>query len=62
MTSAVCTDQAKGKLRIVGNIDVKEPDGSDGGHFPLAILVTFDSVEEVRKALLDGKCTYEFTP
>lgn len=52
----------KGKLRIIGNIDVTEPDGSDSHHYPMAMLITFDDAEQIRKAITDGVCEYEFLP
>lgn len=55
---AVPQPTALGKLRIMGEIVTKDADG-DETH-PMALLVTFSSAEEIRKAIKDGYCRFEF--
>ena len=47
------------KLAIMGEIDVKEPDGSTQ-HFPMALLITFDNPEQIRRAIKEGECKFVF--
>ena len=49
---------AIGTLSIVGSIDVAEPDGEKITH-PRALLIDFDSVDEIRKAIADHKCAFK---
>ena len=51
-------DMAEGRLVIMGQITTKETDAPDYTH-PMALLITFDSVDAIRKAIKDGYCRYE---
>ena len=44
------------KLRIMGNITTKEPDGDID--YQKALLIEFDSDEDIRTALKDMKCEF----
>jgi len=44
--------KATGRLAIMGNIDVLEPDG-EIVNYPMALLAAFDTTEEIRKAIHD---------
>ncbi|MEM1188174.1 MAG: hypothetical protein AAGI72_06595 [Pseudomonadota bacterium] len=52
-----------GELIMQGNIHtVDDPAGSGAskvatGH-PMAILVQFESIEDIRRAVADGRCTF----
>lgn len=50
---------AKGRLSIMGQIETVEPDGKYQMH-KMALLIEFDSVEAIRKAMADGICQYDF--
>ena len=43
---------AVGRMAIMGNIDIKEPDG-EIVNYPRALLITFDSRESIVKAIQD---------
>ena len=47
------------KLRIMGNITVKEPDGEDIA-YDKALLIEFNSDEDIRTALKNMKCEFEW--
>lgn len=46
-----------GKLAIMGRIEVKESEDTVQT-YPMALLVTFDSVEAIRQAIKDGECKF----
>lgn len=48
-----------GKLTIMGQIEVKEPDDKTVTH-PMALLINFNSVEDIRQAIADGECKFVF--
>ena len=52
----------EGKLRIMGDITVYEESGNVTGlyNFERALLIEFDSVEDIRKAIEEGKCEFTF--
>lgn len=50
--------EAKGKLKIMGNIETLE-DGNTQEH-PMALLIEFDSPEDIRAAIKSGKCEFTF--
>jgi len=63
MKSKSNTEEAKGNACVAGDIhivDNPEADGSDlePEKIPFALLIEFDSADEVRKAMSDGSCTF----
>lgn len=48
-----------GRLVIMGEITVKDLDDSERDHH-MALLIEFDSAEDIRKAIADGHCTFKF--
>jgi hypothetical protein len=44
--------RAVGRLAIMGNIDIVKADG-DQVNYPMALLISFDSEEEIRQAIKD---------
>lgn len=44
--------RATGRLAVMGNIDIVEPDGGNV-NYPRALLILFDSADEIRKAIND---------
>jgi hypothetical protein len=46
-----------GKLKIMGQIETVEPDGENQKH-GIALLIEFDSVEDIRAALKDMECKF----
>ncbi len=48
----------KGKLVIMGEIETVEHDGTQ--MHPMALLITFKTKEEIRQAIADGKCEFNF--
>ena len=48
----------KGKLKIMGRIEVVEDD--ENYKTNLGLLIVFDSPEDIRQALKDGVCEFEF--
>jgi len=48
-----------GNLTIMGSIMVKEPDGAEIEH-KMALLIDFDSPEQIRKAIEAGRCSFSF--
>ena len=46
------------KMNILGEIDVSGPDGIE--KYQLAMLITFQTPEDARKAMKDGECKLEF--
>lgn len=56
--AAGITEVVKGRLTVVGQIDVQEPEG--GIHrTPMGLLVEYDNRDELRAAIAAGRC--EFT-
>jgi hypothetical protein len=53
------TQPVMGRLAIMGEIVTVESEDTTQKH-PLALLITFDSVEDVRKAIGDGTCRFKF--
>lgn len=53
-----CNVNAHGKCVIAGRIEVVE----DGGNYKndRALLIVFESPEDIRKALADGACNFKF--
>jgi hypothetical protein len=50
-----------GRITIMGDIDVPSHDGNGGLRtFPLAVLVTFPTVDAFKEALKDGVCKLSF--
>lgn len=50
-----------GKLRIMGQISVVEEDQPTGQYeFGRALLIEFDSDEEIRQAIHDERCSFSF--
>ena len=47
------------KLKIMGQISTIEPDG-EVTDFPMALLLEFDTPEDIRQALSDMKCDFTF--
>ena len=47
------------KLAVMGDIITKEPDGTEL-HFPMALLLEFQSVADIRQAIADGECKFKF--
>jgi hypothetical protein len=47
------------KLAVMGEIEVKELDG-ESHTYPMALLITFDDKEQIRQAIKDGICRFEF--
>jgi hypothetical protein len=50
---------AQGKLKIMGQIEVNEPDDMVAT-YRMALLIEFDSAEGIRKAIADNCCRYTF--
>jgi hypothetical protein len=50
---------AQGRLIEMGEIKSADLDGTLHT-YPMALLITFESVEEIRKAIKDGVCRFEF--
>lgn len=48
--------KAVGRLAIMGNIDVSEPDG-EIANYPRALLISFDDADSIRAAIDDMKLT-----
>ena len=48
----------KGKLKIMGQIEVVEDD--ENYKTNLGLLIVFENTDEIRQALKDGKCEFEF--
>lgn len=48
-----------GKLAIMGNIVVEELDATKQT-YPMALLITFESAEDIRQALKDMECKFSF--
>lgn len=48
--------KATGRLAIMGNINVIEPDGEEV-NYPRALLISFDDKESIRKAITDMELT-----
>lgn len=48
----------KGKLKIMGRIEVVEDD--ENYKTDLGLLIVFENAEEIRQALKDGVCEFEF--
>jgi hypothetical protein len=48
-----------GNLIEVGNITSVSLDGEKYSS-PLAMLITFKNVDDIRKAIADGKCSFTF--
>lgn len=48
-----------GQLAIMGQIDVKE-DEETVQRYPMALLIKFKTVEEIRQAIADGECKFTF--
>ena len=44
--------KATGRLAVMGNIEIVEPDG-EHAHYPMALLISFDSQESIRQAIND---------
>lgn len=52
---------AKGRMLMAGEIEVQSLDEKVGLHtVPMAVLVTFDSADELRKAVKSGRCEFTF--
>lgn len=51
--------EAQGRLIEMGEIKSQDLDGSVHT-YPMALLITFANVEEIRKAIKDGICRFEF--
>ena len=47
------------KLAIMGEIETVEPEGKTQ-KYPMALLIKFDSVESIRKAIKDGQVAFTF--
>lgn len=50
----------KAKLRIMGRILVAEPDTLEHELYPMALLIEFDSTEDIREAIKDGIVEFDF--
>jgi hypothetical protein len=50
-----------GKARILGTIQVPAVDGGID-EFPYAILIEFDTPEELKQAIRDQLCSFEVLP
>ncbi|MDP2621995.1 MAG: hypothetical protein Q8P46_17780 [Hyphomicrobiales bacterium] len=50
---------AHGKLIEMGEIKSQDMDGTVHT-YPMALLITFDSKEEIRKAIKEGVCRFVF--
>lgn len=48
---------SQANLSLMGDITTLEPDGSQL-HFPRALLLEFDSIEELRAAIASGRCEF----
>ena len=48
-----------GKLKIMGQIETVEPDG-ENQKYPMALLIEFDSADDIRAALKDMECKFCF--
>lgn len=51
------SEHAQGKLIEMGQITSTDLDGT-AHMYPMALLITFDSVDEIRKAIKDGVCDF----
>lgn len=49
----------KGKLKVMGDIETLEPDG-ETFKVNYGLLIEFDSPEDIRQAIKDGTCEFEF--
>lgn len=58
-TNHNCTDYVKGRLIEMGEIKSADMDGTVHT-YPMALLVTFDSVAAIKQAIADGGCRFEF--
>lgn len=50
---------SKGKLRIMGQIEVNEPDAGKC-EYKYALLIEFDSPQAIRQAMNDERCEFVF--
>ena len=48
-----------GRLVIMGEIETVESEDVTQRH-PLALLIAFDSVDDIRAAIKDGQCQFTF--
>lgn len=58
------SDLIAGQIVIMGRIDtVDDPDdASTVVSYHKAILIQFDTIDDCRQAIADGKCEFEFKP
>lgn len=59
VSAASLETTAQGNLIEMGEIRSADLDGAVHT-YPMALLITFDSVEEIRKAIKEGVCRYVF--
>lgn len=52
------TDAPAGHLEVMGNIRIDE--GDELQPYDKALVITFDSAEDIRAAIAAGKCTFSF--
>lgn len=59
MSNTTIDGIVEGRLIEMGEIKSADLDGTVHT-YPMALVITFDSVEAIRKAIKDGICRYEF--
>ena len=50
----------KGRLIQMGNLELPSGEGGDVDKYPYALVISFENPEDIRQALKDGKCEFEF--
>lgn len=50
----------QGKLAEMGEIPVQETGGTSVHTYPMALVITFDKVEDIRRAIKDGVCRFTY--
>jgi hypothetical protein len=50
----------QGKLVEMGEIKSKDPSDGTVERYPMALLITFDKVEDLRLAIKQGICRFEW--
>jgi anti-sigma28 factor (negative regulator of flagellin synthesis) len=53
-------EMVKGKLAEMGEIPVQEIGSAEVHTYPMALVITFDKVEDIRKAIADGACRFAY--
>lgn len=51
---------SKGKLIQMGLLELPSGEGGDVDKYPYALVIAFDNPEEIRQAIKDGNCEFEF--